>query len=53
MLMVGVKTLMGITEDFKGVMSVTQKLDQRPFPELLRLWPHNGDKNNSSEGGGK
>lgn len=43
MLMEVVKTLMGITEDFKEEMSVTQKLVQRHFRVLHKQWLDNGE----------
>ena len=43
MLMEVVKTLMGITEDFMGEMSVTQKLVQKHFRVLHKQWPNSGE----------
>ena len=38
-----VKTLMGITGDFRGEMSVTQKLVQKHFRVLHKQWPNSGE----------
>lgn len=43
MLMEVVKTLMGITEDFRVGMSVTQKLVQKHFRVLHKQWPNSGE----------
>ena len=43
MLMEVVKTLMGITEDFRVGMSVTQKLVQKHFRVLHKQWLNNGE----------
>lgn len=43
MLMEVVKTLMGITEDFRVGMSVTQKLVQKHFRVLHKQWPDSGE----------
>lgn len=43
MLMEVVKTLMGITEDFRVEMSVTQKLVQKHFRVLHKQWPDSGE----------
>lgn len=43
MLMEVVKTLMGITGDFRGEMSVTQKLVQKHFRVLHKQWPNSGE----------
>lgn len=43
MLMEVVKTLMGITEDFRVGMSVTQKLAQKHFRVLHKQWPDSGE----------
>ena len=43
MLMEVVKTLMGITEDFRAGMSVTQKLVQKHFRVLHKQWPDSGE----------
>ena len=43
MLMEVVKTLMGITEDFRVGMSVTQKLVQKHFWVLHKQWPNSGE----------
>lgn len=43
MLMEVVKTLMGITEDFRIGMSVTQKLVQKHFRVLHKQWPDSGE----------
>lgn len=42
MLMEVVKTLMGITGDFRVGMSVTQKLVQKHFRVLHKQWPNSG-----------
>lgn len=43
MLMEVVKTLMGITGDFRVGMSVTQKLAQKHFRVLHKQWPDSGE----------
>lgn len=43
MLMEVVKTLMGITGDFRVGMSVTQKLVQKHFRVLHKQWPNSGE----------
>lgn len=43
MLMEVVKTLMGITGDFRVGMSVTQKLAQKHFRVLYKQWPDSGE----------
>ena len=43
MLMEVVKTLMGITGDFRVGMSVTQKLVQKHFRVLHKQWPDSGE----------
>lgn len=43
MLMEVVKTLMGITGDFRGEMSVTPKLVQKHFRVLHKQWPNSGE----------
>lgn len=43
MLMEVVKTLMGITRDFRVGMSVTQKLAQKHFRVLHKQWPDSGE----------
>lgn len=43
MLMEVVKTLMGITGDFRVGMSVTQKLAQKHFRVLHKQWLNNGE----------
>lgn len=43
MLMEVLKTLMGITEDFRVGMSVTQKLVQKHFRVLHKQWPDSGE----------
>lgn len=43
MLMEVVKTLMGITRDFREEMSVTQKLVQKHFRVLHKQWPNSGE----------
>lgn len=43
MLMEVVKTLMGITKDFRVGMSVTQKLVQKHFRVLHKQWPDSGE----------
>lgn len=43
MLMEVVKTLMGITRDFRVGMSVTQKLVQKHFRVLHKQWPDSGE----------
>lgn len=43
MLMEVVKTLMGITGDFRREMSVTQKLVQKHFRVLHKQWPNSGE----------
>lgn len=43
MLMEVVKTLLGITEDFRVGMSVTQKLVQKHFRVLHKQWPDSGE----------
>lgn len=43
MLMEVVKTLMGITRDFRVGMSVTQKLVQKHFRVLHKQWPNSGE----------
>ena len=43
MLMEVVKTLMGITGDFRVGMSVTQKLVQKHFRVLRKQWPNSGE----------
>lgn len=43
MLMEVVKTLMGITGDFREEMSVTQKLVQKHFRVLHKQWPNSGE----------
>lgn len=43
MLMEVVKTLMGITGDFRVGMSVTQKLAQKHFRVLHKQWPNSGE----------
>lgn len=43
MLMEVVKTLMGITGDFRVGMSVTPKLVQKHFRVLHKQWPDSGE----------